>query len=554
MKIPKIEFDIYRKMNDTNLQKLNKLLCKDIKIDLFVPIKIPELANIDEYNSTSGYYNNICYRTKSNYGTDISLNDRKYDFINLNKTVCQEDCDFAEYNYSSTKAKCSCKINETPSSIIYMNINTTKLLKNFKDINNIANTKILICYKELFTKKGIINNIGFFIMTIILLFHIICMFIYFFKQLKIIIKLIKDITFGLENYHLVEKSKKPKKDKIKKKERKNQIDKKEIKNKIKKEIKPKNKNIVMNLVKNKKSNYFADKKLMNRKNKVNNIILKNNNNNIIDKKKPNNSKKNNQVDNQSHNRILKSKVKKDIIKKDIIKKVNNIMKYNEDEINNLPYDKAVLNDKRAYSQYYISLIRTKHNLVYIFCNNDYNSKIIKINLFIFSFTIYFTVSAMFFDDETMHIIYKNKGSYDLEYQLTKIIYSSLISTLLNSIIKFLALSNGDIVEYKQNKTNKKILCEKEIKLIQKVKIKSIFYFIISFIFLLFFSYYISMFCFIFQNTQYILIKDNLISFGLSLLYPFAIYLAPGIFRKLAISNTKKKRKYLYKFSKFLKLF
>ena len=182
MKIPKIEFDIYRKMNDTNLQKLNKLLCKDIKIDLFVPIKIPELANIDEYNSTSGYYNNICYRTKSNYGTDISLNDRKYDFINLNKTVCQDDCDFAEYNYSSTKAKCSCKINETPSSIIYMNINTTKLLKNFKDINNIANTKILICYKELFTKEGIINNIGFFIMTIILLFHIICMFIYFFKQ------------------------------------------------------------------------------------------------------------------------------------------------------------------------------------------------------------------------------------------------------------------------------------------------------------------------------------------------------------------------------------
>ena len=230
------------------------------------------------------------------------------------------------------------------------------------------------------------------------------------------------------------------------------------------------------------------------------------------------------------------------------------MKYNEDEINNLSYDKAVLNDKRAYSQYYISLIRTKHNLVYIFCNNDYNSKIIKIDLFIFSFTIYFTVSAMFFDDETMHIIYKNKGSYDLEYQLTKIIYSSLISTLLNSIIKFLALSNGDIVEYKQNKTIKKKLCEKEIELIQKVKIKSILYFIISFIFLLFFSYYISMFCFIFQNTQYILIKDNLISFGLSLLYPFAIYLAPGIFRKLAISNPKKKRKYLYKFSKFLQLF
>ena len=39
----------------------------------------------------------------------------------------------------------------------------------------------------------------------------------------------------------------------------------------------------------------------------------------------------------------------------------------------------------------------------------------------------YTVNALFFNDDTMHNIYENKGSFDLEYQLPTTIYSSLIS-------------------------------------------------------------------------------------------------------------------------------
>ena len=67
-------------------------------------------------------------------------------------------------------------------------------------------------------------------------------------------------------------------------------------------------------------------------------------------------------------------------------------------------------------------------------------------------------------------------------------------------------------------------------------------------FLLFFGYYLSMFCAIYRNTQYHLIKDTLISFGVSLIYPFGIYLLPGMFRIPALSNPKNKRKYLYNLS------
>ena len=80
MKIPKIEYDIYSKLKGRNLIKLNKTLCEKEKINLFIPLEITQ--QIEILNSSSDYYNDECYTSTSNYGTDISLNDRKNDFIN----------------------------------------------------------------------------------------------------------------------------------------------------------------------------------------------------------------------------------------------------------------------------------------------------------------------------------------------------------------------------------------------------------------------------------------------------------------------------------------
>ena len=60
-----------------------------------------------------------------------------------------------------------------------------------------------------------------------------------------------------------------------------------------------------------------------------------------------------------------------------------------------------------------------------------------------------------------------------------------------------------------------------------------------------------MFCAIYKNTQFHLIKNTLISYGLNLLYPFGIYLIPGIFRIPALSNSKINRKCIYGFSVLL---
>ena len=96
MKIPKVESDVYNKLNGSNLIRLNLPHCSNSKADISVPTIITE--SLDKLNSSSGYYNDICYTATSESGTDIILNDRKTEFIEGNKTVCQDNCVFSEYD------------------------------------------------------------------------------------------------------------------------------------------------------------------------------------------------------------------------------------------------------------------------------------------------------------------------------------------------------------------------------------------------------------------------------------------------------------------------
>ena len=166
------------------------------------------------------------------------------------------------------------------------------------------------------------------------------------------------------------------------------------------------------------------------------------------------------------------------------------------------------------------------------------------------YAIEYLVNALFYDDDTMHKIYKSKGEFDIVYQLPIWIYSNLISLILNYPLGSLALSSDAIINFKQEKT--KIDIKKKAKILEnKLKIKFILYFIMCFLLLSFFWYYISMFCVIYRNTQLHLLKDTLMSFGLALIIPFFIYLIPGFFRIYSLSDNKNKRECLYNFSKLI---
>ena len=228
-----------------------------------------------------------------------------------------------------------------------------------------------------------------------------------------------------------------------------------------------------------------------------------------------------------------------------------IYKYIDYEINSLSYKDAIQLDNRNYFMYYISLIRTQHLLFFSFLPSfDYNSQILKIFLFFLNFTINFTVNALFFNDDTMHKIYIDGGSFNFIYNIPQILYSSLISGLFNSIIRMLALSDSNLIELK-NKSNKQNIISKASQVTNRLKVKFVLFFIISFILLVFFWFYLACFCAVYKNTQIHLIKDTLISFGTSMLYPFGIYFLPGIFRIISLKG--KNRNFLYNFSKLLQM-
>ena len=123
--------------------------------------------------------------------------------------------------------------------------------------------------------------------------------------------------------------------------------------------------------------------------------------------------------------------------------------YTDIELNLLNYEEALKSDYRTYFQYFLSLLRTKHILIFSFFKiNDYNSQVIKIYIFFFTFAINYTVSAMFYSDSTMHKIYEDEGSFDFTYQLPQMFYSLIISSLLKIILNTLGLYGSNIVEIK----------------------------------------------------------------------------------------------------------
>ena len=114
-------------------------------------------------------------------------------------------------------------------------------------------------------------------------------------------------------------------------------------------------------------------------------------------------------------------------------------------------------------------------------------------------------------------------------------------------MQMLGLSSDTIIDFKQSEETNKIN-ERGEKLIRKLKIKFIFFFILGFLFLFSFWYYISMFGAVYRNTQFLLLKDTAMGFGISLISPFVIYLMPGLFRIPSL-NSQKRKKCLYGFSK-----
>ena len=144
-------------------------------------------------------------------------------------------------------------------------------------------------------------------------------------------------------------------------------------------------------------------------------------------------------------------------------------------------------DKRTYFQYYYSLLKKNHLILFTFLPiEDYNLITIKITLFLTSFSLSFTINGFFFNDETMQKINEDKGEFNFLWHISQIIYSTLICGIINTILNQLSLSEKRILDIKRE--DNFIKANNNAKIIETyIKIKFIIIFILSILFLLFFG-------------------------------------------------------------------
>ena len=531
---PIVEYEVYHPFKN---ERLNLSICEDTTINISIPVSINE-SEIFKYNLSSEYYNDICYSYTTEYGTDIVLTDRVNEYYKNNMVICEENCEFIGYNKNTKKAICACKVKKSFNFISDFNFDKNKFIDNIIDFENIINFNIMKCFKTFFTKEGFINNIGSYILLAIIIMNIPFLFYFSFREYNILrIKMEKIIKKKRKAKNFPTCSNK----KIKKKNMKenNNINEKSIDKQGKKIINGAEVVPYKTLGEKLKEDIYAnDSKTSDFMNGKSNRNLK------ISTKKIDFEKK------KSDNNISKFNA---VIYKS--KKKTKEKKYNDYEINELNYNRALKADHRTFNEYYISLLKRKQIILFTFyTNDDYNSKIIKLSLFLFSFSSFYAANALFFNDSTMHKIYIDEGEFNFIYQIPQILYSAIISAIFNSIIKYFCLSEKNILEIKKIKETNKGSVGKIIYEIKKcLIIKFTLYFLLNFLFLIFFWYYLGCFCAVYKNTQIHLIKDTLISFSLSLIYPFGLCLIPGCFRIPSLNSQNHDRKCMYNLSKIIQL-
>ena len=200
---------------------------------------------------------------------------------------------------------------------------------------------------------------------------------------------------------------------------------------------------------------------------------------------------------------------------------------------------------------YWSVLKREHIIIFtFFIRNDHNILYIKFARFIFLVCTDMALNVFFFADETMHKMFLDYGKYNFLQQIPQIIYSKLVSQLIEVFLCFLSMTDKYFYEIKKLNNNSPNVISPIIKCI---KIKLLFFIIFTFLMFLFYWYIVTCFCVVYENTQIAFIKDSLSSFALGLLYPFALYLFPVAFRLISL-RTSSKLSWLYFISDIIPFF
>ena len=312
----------------------------------------------------------------SENGLDITNKDRKQDYNNKHLSLCGADCEYKGYDINTKKSECDCNYKLVLENISDMTQNKEKLIDKFTDIKSIFNLNVAKCYKELFTINGLMNNIGNYILLVMIFLNLICLISFLVKGYKLLIKTIYDLVEQKMNIvkiknvettkRLITRNRKKGKDKLIDKLSANIAQKTKINKygKIKSINIEKNKKIKKIEINSNKLNnkYQKNKKIINTKIKFKKIKSKN-----INNSKHLNFKKSDNKDKKTINNYNSSLKLNDIIyknEKTKLYKDNKKSSFNDYELENLTYKMALKLDKRTYCNYYTYLLGRSQLLLF----------------------------------------------------------------------------------------------------------------------------------------------------------------------------------------------
>ena len=178
------------------------------------------------------------------------------------------------------------------------------------------------------------------------------------------------------------------------------------------------------------------------------------------------------------------------------------------------------------------------------------------------------LNAIFYFDEKISQKYrylKNIFLFALTKNVTIILISTFIGFLLLTLFTKLNNSTNDIRDifkneeekikhnkkYRVNENRKKNIRKEIENILKKYKIKVIFFILIEFLLIIFFWYYITVFCHVYPNTQKSWLLDSSISMLLRIIIDFLICLGFAKLYRIAIESNIK---CIYKISIFFYCF
>lgn len=450
--------------------------------------------HINIFNAQDDFFNDRCtpYATKNSNGDihDVPLELRRDEFF-ANVSLCDDTaCRLASAEELSGKIKCICTIEGSSETVGEIMSYTSKKEKipTWKELTFI-NIDILKCTHLLIKKNILINNIGFYILTSLIAIQIINYIFYF---------CVKEDVFG---------------------------------------------------------RYItSDGQWNNRSPKCsppvggggrNSLGMRtddgsstNNNNNILFH--INSLKQSNHIKVSSNNQLLSLTEKNDFTKSS--NTFDTLQTHQILDFLSLQY--AVSLEKRSFCALYLLRLKRGHPLyLMIKERKPFYFRNITISLFIFHISSDCFLNALFYTDS--YIISNYNMGNNMFREIPRSIFTMLISLLLNIICGIFGKS--EIKIRKRNKIEDTATYNKKyLNRMTKVRNSHTVFYIIVFVLSLFYWYYVSLFCAVYQYSQVNWLVGTVISTCLGLIMPFILCLISVLFRLKGIENRSER---MFRFSK-----